>query len=184
MKTKEKYSYEKVMEWLKTRVGLLDAVVFSGGEPLLQPKLSEAIIEAKEMGFKVGLHTAGIKPAHLNQIESLVDWIGLDFKHIPDQSRKITKRKGSAENGFHALEILSGRKKPFEVRTTVHSNWHNEEELSEMAAILSSFQVKNWVCQAYRQEGSLLKHKPENPARVYPNLKSICQEKGLKLQWR
>ena len=39
---------------LGKRRGLLDAVVFSGGEPTLQRDLANAIGEVRGMGFRVG----------------------------------------------------------------------------------------------------------------------------------
>jgi len=44
-----------VMRMLEQRIGLLDAVVFSGGEPTLQANLGEAIRQVKSLGFKIGL---------------------------------------------------------------------------------------------------------------------------------
>ena len=53
----------RVLAFLKRRQDLLDAVVFSGGEPTLQDGLLGAMEEVRAMGFRIGLHSAGIKPA-------------------------------------------------------------------------------------------------------------------------
>ena len=57
------WSWNKVLGFLRQRQGLLQAVVFSGGEATLQPALPSAMRRVRELGFKVGLHSAGIKPA-------------------------------------------------------------------------------------------------------------------------
>lgn len=58
-------SWPDVRGWLTSRRGLLDGVVFSGGEPLLQRGLAPALGEVRSLGFATGLHTAGIYPERL-----------------------------------------------------------------------------------------------------------------------
>ncbi|MBP8264734.1 MAG: anaerobic ribonucleoside-triphosphate reductase activating protein, partial [Pseudomonas sp.] len=56
---KDEKPWPEVLDFLRRRQGLLEAVVFSGGEPTLQAALPAAIAEVRELGFKIGLHTAG-----------------------------------------------------------------------------------------------------------------------------
>ena len=75
------YDPARIFEWLRTRIGKLEAVVFSGGEALMQ---SDATIEymqrVRELGFKIGLHTNGFYPNLLSRASDYIDWFGLDFK--------------------------------------------------------------------------------------------------------
>ncbi|MDD5304810.1 MAG: anaerobic ribonucleoside-triphosphate reductase activating protein, partial [Elusimicrobia bacterium] len=71
--------WESALAFLRGRVGLLDAVVFSGGEPTLQDGLEDAMREVKAMGFKIGLHTGGAYPERLVALLPLIDWVGLDI---------------------------------------------------------------------------------------------------------
>ncbi|MBI2095985.1 MAG: anaerobic ribonucleoside-triphosphate reductase activating protein [Candidatus Omnitrophica bacterium] len=66
-------SWAEVVAFLERRRGLLEAVVFSGGEPTLQAGLATAAAEVKAMGFLVGLHTAGPYPRRLAGIEQVRD---------------------------------------------------------------------------------------------------------------
>ena len=54
--------WQKFVDFLKQRKGILDAVVFSGGEPLVQDGLIEAIDEVKALGYQIGMHTGGYRP--------------------------------------------------------------------------------------------------------------------------
>ena len=72
--------FERVRELLAKRRGLLDGVVFSGGEPTRQRALGSAMREVRELGFGVGLHTGGSYPARLREVIGLVDWVGIDIK--------------------------------------------------------------------------------------------------------
>ena len=52
----EKYRYitpEEILSYLNQRSGLLDGVVISGGEPLLQEELIPFIRQIKELGYAV-----------------------------------------------------------------------------------------------------------------------------------
>ena len=62
------YSWNDTFRWLETRRGLLDGVVFSGGEPLLQKQLPEAIGQIHQNGFEVALHTSGVYPERLSKV--------------------------------------------------------------------------------------------------------------------
>lgn len=102
--------WEEVTDLLKTRRGLLDGVVFSGGEAILQgiTKRGETILdtplgasmkEVKELGFEVGLHAAGSFPKVLKDLfqNDLVDWVGLDVKALPEDYEFIVKSPVSSQ---------------------------------------------------------------------------------------
>ena len=82
-KKNTEFDWFQILEFIKSRQGLLDGVVFSGGEPCLQKNIVDAILEVKSLGFKVGLHTGGAYPQRLKECLSLVDWVGFDIKHLP-----------------------------------------------------------------------------------------------------
>ncbi len=109
-------------EWLATRRGLLDAVVFSGGEPTLDPALPAAMAALRELGFKVGLHTAGMAPRRLRALLPRVDWVGLDVKAPLDDAalyQRITGVRGAAAAVRLSLAALQEAGVAFECRTTV-----------------------------------------------------------------
>lgn len=95
------HAWSSIAAFLETRRGLLDAVVFSGGEPTLQHALSAAMHAVRDMGFKVGLHTAGIYPRNLASVLPLVDWVGIDVKAPFDSYDRVT---GFAKSGGAARE--------------------------------------------------------------------------------
>lgn len=72
--------WPQVLAFLDKRRGLLDGVVFSGGEPTLQTALPAALREVRAMGFQTALHTGGMYPERLSALLPLLDWVGLDIK--------------------------------------------------------------------------------------------------------
>ncbi|PKO61543.1 MAG: anaerobic ribonucleoside-triphosphate reductase activating protein, partial [Betaproteobacteria bacterium HGW-Betaproteobacteria-17] len=89
--------WEDVLAFLRRRRGLLDGVVFSGGEPTAQAGLLDAMREVRELGFKIGLHTGGMYPQRLAAVLPLVDWVGLDVKAPFADYPRVTSVTGSGE---------------------------------------------------------------------------------------
>lgn len=141
------------MTWLQTRQGLLDAVVFSGGEALLDPVLPIAMAQARELGFKVGLHTGGAYPDALKGVLPLIDWVGLDIKTNFDDYAAITQLPRSGVPAKRSLEILLQSGVNYECRTTVHPDLHSDAQLCRMADDLAKMGVASLVLQRFRREG-------------------------------
>lgn len=112
--------WRQVLDFLDSRRGLLDAVVFSGGEPTQQQALFAAIGTVREMGFSIGLHTAGIYPERLRDLLPLLDWVGLDIKALPEDYPGLTGMAGSGELAWRSARLLVESGLPHEIRTTWH----------------------------------------------------------------
>ena len=98
--------WREVVAFLAKRRGLLDAVVFSGGEPTLQASLGQAMQEVKAMGYLVGLHTAGIVPKRLQAVLSLVDWVSMDLKSHFHGHEAVTGVRGSGERARMSRDLI------------------------------------------------------------------------------
>ncbi|MCQ2740734.1 MAG: anaerobic ribonucleoside-triphosphate reductase activating protein [Alphaproteobacteria bacterium] len=113
------FSWELFFEFLKKRVGKLDAVTFSGGEPLVQDCLAETMGEVKALGYKIGLHTGGYRPEALKKVLPLVDWVGLDIKAPLDKEKyKAVIGTDQLNRVLESLQLLLEAKVDFECRTT------------------------------------------------------------------
>ncbi|MBI2313896.1 MAG: anaerobic ribonucleoside-triphosphate reductase activating protein [Betaproteobacteria bacterium] len=150
---------ENVLRWsaargfLERRRGLLDAVVFSGGEPTLQARLPDALADARAMGFKVGLHTAGSYPVKLAAALPLVDWVGMDVKAPFDCYDRVTQARGSGRRARESAELLIGSGVDHEFRTTVHPALLGAEDLLGLADSLAALGATRFVLQEFRPTG-------------------------------
>ncbi|QIH08298.1 MULTISPECIES: anaerobic ribonucleoside-triphosphate reductase activating protein [unclassified Pseudomonas] len=142
--------WEQVLEFLRRRQGLLEAVVFSGGEPTLQEGLPDAMAQVRELGFAVGLHSAGIKPEALARALPLADWVGFDVKSLAEDCQAITGVRGSGAANWRSLEYLLQSGVDYECRTTVH--WHlvDPARLMLLAERLRQRGVERFVVQWVR----------------------------------
>ena len=100
------YDPERVFDWLQSRVGKLEAVVFSGGEALMQGDATiEYMRRVREIGFKIGLHTNGFYPDTLRRAADLIDWIGLDFKAMREKYPDLTGQHIAYDNMIKSLDV-------------------------------------------------------------------------------
>ncbi len=145
-------AWDDIVAWLDRRRGLLDGVVFSGGEPTLQPGLGAAIAAARELGFRIGLHTGGPAPENLAAVLPLLDWVGFDFKAPFDRYAQVTGHNHGAlaRASFRRLRAAGVA---CEVRTTWHPRLLDQEDLAAMARTLASEGVAEWVIQRFRANG-------------------------------
>lgn len=146
-------SWNKFVDFLKQRKGVLDAVVFSGGEPLVQQGLKDAIEEVKDLGYKIGLHTGGYLPEHFKSVLELVDWVGFDIKAPLEDMRykEITGGIADVKKVIECLQILCDSPKDFECRTTCDPRFLSIEDIYTIADTLKSMGVKEYYLQKYRR---------------------------------
>jgi pyruvate formate lyase activating enzyme len=147
-------SWDDVIARLHQRVGLLDGVVFSGGEPTLQPALPAAMRAVRALGFRVGLHTAGPYPERLGRVLGLVDWVGFDVKAPFARYDAITGAAGSGARARTSLRHVLAAKVRCEVRTTVHPALLDAAAIDELAGDLVALGVTDYAIQAFRAKGS------------------------------
>jgi len=114
-----KVSWDEIVELFNRRHALLDAVVFSGGEPTMQPRLPEALKAIRELGFKVGLHTAGPYPERLLDCLPWLDWVGMDIKAPFEEYEAITGISGSGSAARRSAGLLCNSAVNAQFRTTL-----------------------------------------------------------------
>jgi pyruvate formate lyase activating enzyme len=153
-------AWSSVLDFMRSRVGLLDGLVFSGGEPTLQQGLAAAMRDVRALGFRVGLHTAGPYPERLTAVLPLVDWVGFDAKAPFDDYPRVTGVTGSGERARDSLLRVLASGVAYEVRTTVHPTLLDQTMLHKLAGTLTDLGVRRYALQAFRgtgcQDGELL----------------------------
>ena len=143
------YSYSDVLEFLKTRVNLLDAVVLSGGEATSH-ELIEFCKKIKKLGFLIKLDTNGTNPHAIKSLLdlNLLDFVALDYKAPKNKFFQITHSNKYDE--FSAtLDLLLAYGIDFEVRTTLHNDLLNEDDIN---SIIKDLILKGYSKKYYIQE--------------------------------
>ncbi|MBI5022746.1 MAG: anaerobic ribonucleoside-triphosphate reductase activating protein [Candidatus Magasanikbacteria bacterium] len=139
----QKISEKEVLDFLKSRRGLLEGVVITGGEPTLQPDLPEFIRKIKALEFLIKIDTNGTNPAMiaaLNQ-EKLVDFWAMDIKAPLTKYEKITECPVNLEAIKQSIDLIKNSKVDYEFRSTVIHGWHTLEDIAEMARMIDGAKI-------------------------------------------
>ena len=152
-RSRDEIAWPDIQHFLERRQGLLDAVVFSGGEPTTQHALIDAIHAVKALGFRVGLHTGGAAPARLRAVLPLLDWVGMDIKAPFADYAVITGIAGSGAKAMASARALVASGVSHEFRTTVHHDLLSADALTRIADDLVSLGARRYVVQEFRGQG-------------------------------
>lgn len=150
-------SEEDFFAFLQKRIGILDGVCVSGGEPLLQPDIEQFIRKIKDMGFAVKLDTNGSFPDKLIHLveNGLVDYVAMDIKNSPETYAFTA--------GTETLDIVSVKRSvsylkeghvPYEFRTTVVKHYHSKESFEEIGRWLAG--TDKYFLQNFVDSGDLI----------------------------
>ncbi|MBI2380473.1 MAG: anaerobic ribonucleoside-triphosphate reductase activating protein [Gammaproteobacteria bacterium] len=143
-------SFDELCEFLRRRQGLLDAVVFSGGEATFQKSLIPALKAVRALGFRTALHTGGAYPELLKQLLPLVDWVGFDVKALVADYPALTGVPRSGIRNWQSLMTLLASGLPFEARTSWHTELMSMAQLRVLATQLAVAGVKHYSVQVVR----------------------------------
>lgn len=174
-------SWTEIHHFLLQRRGLLDGVVFSGGEPLSEPALRDLMLSCRAQGFQIGLHTGGAYPKRLEKIIDLVDWVGLDIKTEFSDYPRITLRAKSGDAARQSLELLLASNIKFECRTSIHPEFHNEAQLASLASLLSGMGVRDYHWQSLRLPDSKIPMPTDWPS---PTLQAALAQQFSNFSYR
>lgn len=179
----------ELLDFLKTRVGKLSGVVFSGGEATYYPELVELARQVRDLGYKIKLDTNGARPDVLRELlgEGLLDYVALDYKCLPEKAEALIGTGKFVEAFRESLGLLieaAGKGLAFEVRTTVHADLMDEDEIGRMigelerAGYRGTYYLQNVISFGEKTIGNVAR-----PERVWDNSK-LPEPKGFKLGFR
>jgi len=137
------HTFMDVLEFLKTRVCLLEAVVLSGGEATMHD-LEEFCFAIKALGYKIKLDTNGTDFAQVKKLIELdlLDFVALDYKAPKEKFTQIT-HSNKYEEFSKTLDFLIEKNIDFEARTTLHSDLLNSDDINSIIKDLKQRGYKN-----------------------------------------
>lgn len=147
-------SFEEITHEIDSSADFLDAIVISGGEPLVQ---TDAVIEilkyVRQKGLKTKLDTSGIYPDKLKEILDLdlLDYVSLDVKTTFSKYRKIT----GANIGFQvkkSMELINEAGVHLEIRTTYVPTLHTKKDIMNLVDEIES---EVYTIQQFRNKNVL-----------------------------
>lgn len=123
----DEIDFNEILDFLKTRKGLIDAVVFTGGEPTLEPDLKVKIKAVRDLGFLIKLDTNGTNPEIVESLldEGLIDYVAMDIKNCPNLYAETCGLKFiNVDNIKKSIAIIMAKAPDYEFRTTLVKELH------------------------------------------------------------
>ncbi|MBO4950195.1 MAG: anaerobic ribonucleoside-triphosphate reductase activating protein [Clostridia bacterium] len=153
----EKHEADEVLAFLGKRVGLLDGVCVTGGEPLLQKDIKEFLKAIKEMGYAIKLDTNGYSPEKLMEIveEGLIDYVAMDIKNCKEKYSETAGIDIDMAKIEKSVSFLMNSGIDYEFRTTVVKEYHTLSDIEKIAGWISG--AKRYFLQSFVDSGDLIK---------------------------
>lgn len=155
-KDSEDISEDEILTYLKKRQGLLDGVVITGGEPLLQQGIDEFIRKIRNLGYKVKLDTNGSFPKKLEALlqEGLLDYVAMDIKNSKDKYSLTAGCEVNISDIEKSISILRNSGVDYELRTTVASELHTGADIENIAQWIGS--PPKYFIQNFKNSGDIV----------------------------
>lgn len=143
----------EVLEELRRRAGFISGVVFTGGEPLMDPQIESIIPEVKKMGLAVKIDTNGTWPEKLEVLLGQIDYVAMDLKAAPSRYAEATGGKCSFDSVADTLRLLEASGTAYELRTTVVPGLVDARDFDEIIPVVQGVPV--YALQEFIPSGTL-----------------------------
>lgn len=147
----------EVLDFLSSRRGLLDGVVLSGGEPLIQPGAADFLQAVRELGFAVKLDTNGCYPAPLADVlkRGLVDYVAMDIKNSREKYAATVGVPGFDPAPVEeSIRLLKASGVDYEFRTTVVREFHTADDIRAIGRWVQG--APRYFLQSFADSGTLV----------------------------
>ena len=147
----------ELLSFLKKRVGLLDGVCITGGEPLLRPGLAGLLAQIKELGYPVKLDTNGSHPERLRSLveAGLIDYAAMDIKNSPQRYGETAGLPGLELTPFReSVSYLLQGTVDSEFRTTVARAFHDAGSFRAIGPWIAG--AKRYFLQSFVDRDSVI----------------------------
>ena len=177
----EEIDFSDILAFLKTRVGLVDAVVFSGGEPTLEDDLENKIREVKKLGYLIKLDTNGTNPELLEKLldDQVVDYVAMDIKNTPSLYAQTSGvNHVDMEKIKKSISIIMSKAPDYEFRTTLVKEFHERMNYDNFFELVKG--TKRLFLQKFvDREGCIIKGLHDVDELEATKLRDYLLSKGL-----
>lgn len=176
----EGMGWDSVSEQLVSRLGNIDGVIFTGGEPTVHEELTEWIQNVRDLGLAVMLETNGTRPDYLRQLldKGLLDYVAMDVKAPLDNYRGIAGVGIDKEALRSSIWSIRQAEVRHEFRTTVVPGLHTARELKMIVELVhgaDKFVVQDFIStNPLRRE---LRGRPAFPKKTLEELRKFVERR-------
>jgi len=130
---------EEILGFLDTRIGKLDAVSITGGEPLMHDDIDSFIACIKNKGFLVKVDTNGSYPDRLRDLlnQHLLDYVSMDVKASKEKYDAVVGVAVDRDAIDTSIQLIQEQAPDYEFKTTVIPSFHTKEDIKQIGRWLN-----------------------------------------------
>lgn len=151
------FDEEEILSYINKRKGILDGVVISGGEPMLQSDLFDFMKRVKDRGLLIKLDTNGYFPAKLKEAIDLglVDYVAMDIKNCREKYALTANVKDLDVSKIdESIKLLMSSGVDYEFRTTVTRELHTPQDFERIGEWIKG--AKRYYIQNFVDSGNII----------------------------
>ena len=150
---------EEILGFLKKRQGLLEGLVISGGEPLMQKDITDFAAKVKRLGYLVKVDTNGTYPEKLKELidKKLVDYVSMDVKAPKNKYIKLSGVKTDVKKISESIEVIRSSAPDYEFKTTFVPDLLKKEDVVDIAKWLKG--SKRFYLQQFKNDTEVISSK-------------------------
>ena len=186
LEAEDEILFDAALDYLKGRRGLLDAVVFTGGEPTLEPNLKKHIQAVKELGFLIKLDTNGTNPEIVQDLidSNLLDYIAMDIKNSEEKYALTSGvRNINMDNIKKSIEIIMNSGVGYEFRTTLVDEFHKEIDMDGIGQLIKGGRIL-YLQKFVERDGCIQKGLHEVKEATASQYKKVLEKYILRVELR
>jgi len=133
--TAELFPQDEILSFLSKRKELLEGVVISGGEPLLQDGLVDFIKQVENLRLLVKVDTNGAFPERLDELleQQLVDYVAMDVKAPKKKYHMLSGIDVNLSKIEASINLIKTKAPAYEFKTTFVPGLLTKEDIVEIA---------------------------------------------------
>lgn len=148
----------ELFSFLKKRVGILDGVCITGGEPLLNAGIEDFIKKIRNLGYLIKLDSNGSKPDLLKSLveKKIIDYVAMDIKNSKEAYPETVGIEDFDISPIcESVDFLMNCGIDYEFRTTAVNEFHCDENIIHIGEWLKS--AKKYYLQNFIDSDAVIK---------------------------
>ena len=116
----QRIELSQILDFLRSRQGMLEGVAITGGEPTLHSGIVDLCQSIRSMGYAIKLDSNGSRPEILHRLieKQLVDFIAMDIKAPLDAYSPFSKSSQISQQLEKSIQLIMQSAPAYEFRTT------------------------------------------------------------------
>jgi len=156
---KENFTEDEVLKFLEKRVGKLEGVCITGGEPLITVD-KDFLRKIKAMGYAVKIDTNGSFPEKLLEFidEKLIDYIAMDVKASKENYGKVAGVDADMAKIERSIKLIHDFGN-YEFRTTIVPSFHDFLEMEKIGKWMNGIcgeKLQKYFLQGFKNKNDFI----------------------------